>query len=55
MLSGLLISSGIGAGLVAWGWGVKWGMEGYCMMPYEYLISPQLSSDFWTLRSVKEK
>jgi C1A family cysteine protease len=33
-------------------WGVSWGMKGYCTMPYEYLISPSLASDFWTLRSV---
>jgi C1A family cysteine protease len=36
-------------------WGVNWGLAGYCLMPYEYLINPQLSSDFWTLRAVKEK
>lgn len=34
-------------------WGVQWGQHGYCMMPYEYLINPQLSSDFWTIRSLK--
>lgn len=34
-------------------WGVNWGLQGYCMMPYEYIVSPQLSSDLWTLRSVK--
>jgi C1A family cysteine protease len=32
-------------------WGPKWGLKGYCMMPYEYLVRP-LSSDFWTIRSV---
>ena len=32
-------------------WGTKWGIKGYCMMPYEYLVRP-LSSDFWTIRSV---
>lgn len=34
-------------------WGAGWGLKGYCMMPFEYLLSPQLSSDFWTLRSLK--
>jgi hypothetical protein len=34
-------------------WGIKWGQHGYCTMPYEYLLNPQLASDFWTLRSVK--
>lgn len=33
-------------------WGTTWGQRGYCMMPYEYLITPQLASDFWTVRSV---
>lgn len=33
-------------------WGTTWGQKGYCTMPYEYLLSPQLSSDFWTLRTV---
>ena len=33
-------------------WGASWGRRGYCMMPYEYLISPQLASDFWTVRTV---
>jgi C1A family cysteine protease len=33
-------------------WGADWGMKGYCTMPYEYLLSPQYASDFWTIRSV---
>ncbi|MGA8901714.1 C1 family peptidase [Bradyrhizobium sp.] len=33
-------------------WGTGWGIKGYCLMPYEYLISARLASDFWTLRSV---
>jgi C1A family cysteine protease len=33
-------------------WGADWGIKGYCLMPYEYLVSSQLASDFWTLRSV---
>jgi len=33
-------------------WGTGWGLNGYCLMPYEYLISPRLASDFWTIRSV---
>ncbi len=33
-------------------WGTDWGLNGYCMMPYEYLIRPALASDFWTIRSV---
>jgi C1A family cysteine protease len=33
-------------------WGTGWGERGYCQMPYEYLISPHLSSDLWTIRSV---
>jgi C1A family cysteine protease len=33
-------------------WGTGWGMNGYCTMPYEYLLDAQLASDFWTIRSV---
>ena len=33
-------------------WGSDWGVNGYCFMPYEYLLSAQLASDFWTIRSV---
>ncbi len=33
-------------------WGAGWGMKGYFTMPYEYMLSPQLASDFWTIRSV---
>lgn len=31
-------------------WGTTWGQRGYFTMPYAYLISPHLSSDFWTIR-----
>ena len=33
-------------------WGANWGMAGYFTIPFEYLINPNLASDFWTLRSV---
>jgi len=33
-------------------WGAGWGQNGYCRMPYAYLIDPQLASDFWTIRFV---
>ena len=33
-------------------WGPDWGQSGYCQMPYEYLMTPHLASDFWTIRSV---
>ena len=33
-------------------WGSVWGLNGYCTMPYEYLLGAHLSSDFWTVRSV---
>ena len=33
-------------------WGPNWGMQGYFTMPYAYLISRNLSSDFWTIRMV---
>jgi len=33
-------------------WGTGWGMNGYCTMPYTYLLDPNLASDFWTVRTV---
>jgi C1A family cysteine protease len=34
-------------------WGDGWGMGGYFTLPYPYLLQHTLSSDFWTIRSVK--
>lgn len=33
-------------------WGTGWGQAGYFQMPYAYLTNSDLSSDFWTLRTV---
>ena len=33
-------------------WGPDWGQHGYCTMPYSYLLSDGLASDFWTIRIV---
>ena len=33
-------------------WGTGWGLKGYFMMPYEYLLDSHLASDFWTIRAV---
>jgi C1A family cysteine protease len=34
-------------------WGVDWGMHGYFTLPYQYLLEPNLSDDFWTIRLVQ--
>jgi C1A family cysteine protease len=34
-------------------WGNAWGIKGYATMPYAYLTSSDLSSDFWTIRLIK--
>jgi C1A family cysteine protease len=34
-------------------WGVDWGMNGYFTLPYQYLLEPNLSDDFWTVRLVQ--
>jgi C1A family cysteine protease len=31
-------------------WGNTWGLQGYFTVPFEYFISEELASDFWTLR-----
>jgi len=35
-------------------WGASWGKKGYFTIPYAYLTSSKLASDFWTIRSVDE-
>jgi C1A family cysteine protease len=34
-------------------WGNNWGMNGYFTLPYQYLLEPNLSDDFWTVRLVQ--
>jgi C1A family cysteine protease len=34
-------------------WSAKWGQKGYFTMPYTYLITSNLASDFWTIRMVE--
>jgi C1A family cysteine protease len=34
-------------------WGASWGIKGYFTMPYAYLLSEKLASDFWTIRVVE--
>jgi C1A family cysteine protease len=33
-------------------WGASWGQKGYFTMPYSYLLTGNLSDDFWTIRLV---
>jgi len=30
-------------------WGTTWGQQGYCKIPYQYILDPNLSSDFWII------
>jgi C1A family cysteine protease len=34
-------------------WGARWGIRGYCLLPYDFLLHPSLSWDFWTARRLK--
>jgi C1A family cysteine protease len=33
-------------------WGTGWGQQGYFELPYLYVTSAQLASDFWVLQTV---
>lgn len=33
-------------------WGASWGDDGYCYIPYHYLMEPNLAWDFWTVSRV---
>ena len=33
-------------------WGRGWGLDGYCLIPYEFILHPSLSWDFWTSRRI---
>lgn len=33
-------------------WGSNWALDGYCLMPYAYLLSTGLSSDFWVIKTI---
>jgi C1A family cysteine protease len=35
-------------------WGSAWGQGGYFTMPYAYMTSSQLASDFWALYTVEQ-
>lgn len=39
--------------LVRNSWSQRWGQDGYCWMPFEYLTSPSYADDRWTIKLVE--
>jgi len=35
-------------------WGTEWGDQGYFYLPYEYMLHPDLATDFWTVIQVRD-
>lgn len=31
-------------------WSKRWGIDGYYLMPYDYLTNLHLASDFWSIQ-----
>lgn len=34
-------------------WGKEWGVKGYFILPWDYLLDENLSMDFWTITMVE--
>jgi len=34
-------------------WSPRWGVNGYCYMPFEYVGNSNLADDFWSIRQVE--
>ena len=35
-------------------WGTEWGDNGYCYMPFEYVLNEDLAEDFWSIKLVRD-
>lgn len=35
-------------------WGPKWGVNGYCFFPYEYILNTDLTDDLWVMYTVEK-
>merc|ERR1711871_5593 len=35
-------------------WGEDWGMDGYFLMPYQFITDPDFASDFWVIDTVSD-